>query len=104
MERNRIPYHALIGAGVVAAGITGIAAWFAGLPFLTSAFGYVTLPGLEKFELASAMGFDLGVFLCVLGAVMLALDSLSRLARAAGQRDHAPMDVDPSNPATQGKG
>ena len=50
------------------------------------------------------MGFDLGVFLCVLGAVMLALDSLSRLARAAGQRDHAPMDVDPSNPATQGKG
>lgn len=54
-----------------------------GLPFLTSTHGYVTLPGLEPFELASAMGFDLGVFLCVLGAVMLALDSLARLSRAA---------------------
>ena len=31
------------------------------------------------------MGFDTGVFLCVVGAVMLALNSLSRIARAAGQ-------------------
>lgn len=95
--RQRIPFHALIGAGVLAAGATGIGAWFAGLPFLTSAFGYVTLPGLEKFELASAMGFDLGVFLCVVGAVMLALDSLSRLAQAAGTPvNRHPMDIDPS--------
>ena len=82
-SRQRVTYHALIGAGVIAAGLTGIAAWVWGLPFLTSTYGYVTLPGLEKFELASAMGFDLGVFLCVLGAVMLALDSLARLSRAA---------------------
>ena len=32
------------------------------------------------------MIFDLGVFLCVLGAVLLALASLSRLARRAGDR------------------
>ncbi|SMO88685.1 monovalent cation/H+ antiporter subunit A [Paracoccus laeviglucosivorans] len=96
-QRNRFPYHALIGAGVIAAGVTGIGAWFAGLPFLTSTFGYVKLPGIEKFELASAMGFDLGVFLCVVGAVMLALDSLARIARAAGgQVSPSPMDVDPS--------
>ena len=86
-ERQKINYHALIGAGVIAAGITGIGAWFAGLPFLTSTYGYVKLPGIEKFELASAMGFDLGVFLCVVGAVMLALTALSRIAaRAAGGR------------------
>ncbi|MCV2447669.1 monovalent cation/H+ antiporter subunit A [Paracoccus sp. DMF] len=85
-HRQRIPYHALIGAGVIAAGLTGIGAWAWGLPFLTSTYGYVTLPGLEPFELASAMGFDLGVFLCVLGAVMLALEALSRVARAAGTR------------------
>ena len=35
------------------------------------------------------MGFDTGVFLAVVGAVMLALNSLSRIARAAGQ-DGAP--------------
>ncbi|MTH63101.1 monovalent cation/H+ antiporter subunit A [Paracoccus shanxieyensis] len=103
MERNHVPYHALIGAGVMAAGITGIGAWFNGLPFLTSAFGYVKLPGLEEFELATAMGFDLGVFLCVLGAVMLALNSLSRIARAAGGTvNDQPMDVDPSQTATAG--
>ena len=83
--RQRVPYHGLIGAGVMAAGITGLGAWFAGKPFLTSTYGYVKLPGLEKFELASAMGFDLGVFLCVVGAVMLALNSLSRIAQKARQ-------------------
>ncbi len=99
-ERQKINYHALIGAGVIAAGITGIGAWFAGLPFLTSIYGYVKLPGIEKFELASAMGFDLGVFLCVVGAVMLALNSLSRIARQTGVTVNLdPMDVDPSKEA-----
>ena len=43
------------------------------------------------------MAFDLGVFLCVLGAVMLALNSLSRLARRAGESvNREPMDIDPS--------
>ena len=95
-SRQTLPFHALIGAGVVAAGITGVGAWFNGLPFLTSAYGYVKLPYLEEFELATAMGFDLGVFLCVVGAVMLALNSLSRIARHAGGTVNVdPMDIDP---------
>ncbi len=58
------------------------------------------LPGIEEFELASAMGFDLGVFLCVVGAVMLALNSLSRIARQAGETVNLdPMDIDPSKEA-----
>ena len=85
----------MLGAGVIAAGITGIGAWFAGLPFLTSTYGYVKLPGLEKFELASAMGFDLGVFLCVVGAVMLALNSLSRIARRTAESTNRPGDAAP---------
>ncbi|MFV0386781.1 monovalent cation/H+ antiporter subunit A [Paracoccus sp. (in: a-proteobacteria)] len=102
-HRQRLPYHALIGAGVVAAGVTGIGAWFNGLPFLTSAYGYVKLPFLEEFELATAMGFDLGVFLCVVGAVMLALNSLSRIARRAGERVNTrPMDIDLSDEQTGG--
>ncbi|WCR10022.1 monovalent cation/H+ antiporter subunit A [Paracoccus stylophorae] len=97
-DRQRLPYHALIGAGVVAAGVTGIGAWFNGRPFLTSDYGYIKLPFLEEFELATAMGFDLGVFLCVVGAVMLALNSLSRIARKAGETvNKRPMDIDLSS-------
>ncbi len=86
-ERQKIPYHTLIGLGVASAAITGIGAWFGNMPFLTSAYGYFKLPLIEPMELASAMGFDLGVYLCVVGAVMLALNSLSRIARmSAGVR------------------
>ncbi|KGJ13212.1 monovalent cation/H+ antiporter subunit A [Paracoccus sanguinis] len=98
-ERQNIPYHALIGLGALAAGITGAGAWFAGKPFLTSAFGYFHLVGIEPFELATAMGFDTGVFLCVVGAVMLALNSLSRIARQAGQKVNVhPMDIQLGGP------
>jgi len=76
----------LIGWGVLIASLAGVGAWVMGLPFLTSGFTYVDLPPLEKFELATAAVFDLGVFLCVLGAVLLALSSLSRLARRTGER------------------
>ncbi|MGQ0566927.1 MAG: monovalent cation/H+ antiporter subunit A [Gemmobacter sp.] len=97
VARQRIPYHALIGAGVLVAGLTGVGAWLNGMPFLTSAYGYVTLWPLETFELATAALFDLGVFLTVLGAVMLALDSLSRIAVRSGETlNLAPFDVDPS--------
>ncbi|MAQ83062.1 MAG: monovalent cation/H+ antiporter subunit A [Maritimibacter sp.] len=96
-SRQRIEYHSMIGSGVVIAGLTGMGAWLAGKPFLTSAFGYVHLPPIEEFELATAMLFDLGVFLCVLGAVMLMLYSLSRIARYAGETVNIdPMDYDPS--------
>ncbi|WP_149755277.1 monovalent cation/H+ antiporter subunit A [Roseivivax sediminis] len=96
-QRQRYPYHGIVGAGVLIAGLTGIGAWFTGYEFLTSSFTYIKLPLLDEFEVASAMGFDLGVFLAVLGAVMLSLESFSRLARRAHTTDslHA-MDIDPS--------
>ena len=95
--RLRYPYHGVIGAGVLIAGFTGVGAWFVGKPFLTSDFTYVRIPPFEKFELATAALFDLGVFLAVVGAVMLSLESFSRLARTAHthESDH-PMDNDPS--------
>lgn len=99
-QRQRYPYHGIIGAGVLVAGLTGIGAWFAGQPFLTSAYGYFQIPPMAEFELATAMGFDLGVFLAVVGAVMLSLESFSRLGRRAGTAvsEHA-MDIDPSRDA-----
>ena len=83
--RQKIDYHGLIGAGVLIAAATGIGSWFAGRPFMTSNYGYFEIWPLEKFELATAALFDLGVFLTVLGAVMLALSSLTRIAVRAGQ-------------------
>jgi multicomponent K+:H+ antiporter subunit A len=95
--RLRYPYHGVIGAGVLTAGLTGIGSWFVGKPFLTSDFTYVRIPPFEKFELATAALFDVGVFLSVVGAVMLSLESFSRLARRAHTIDSEhPMDIDPS--------
>ncbi|MGJ8612541.1 MAG: hydrogen gas-evolving membrane-bound hydrogenase subunit E, partial [Octadecabacter sp.] len=99
-DRVRFPYHGVIGAGVLIAGLTGIGSWFFGKPFLTSDFTYVRIPPFEKFELATAALFDLGVFLAVVGAVMLTLESFSRLARRAHVKDtDRPMDIDPSQNA-----
>ncbi|MDQ2092940.1 monovalent cation/H+ antiporter subunit A [Rhodobacteraceae bacterium 10Alg 79] len=97
LRRQQIEYHSMIGSGVVIAGLTGAGAWLGGKPFLTSGFDYFHIPPIEEFELATAMLFDLGVFLAVLGAVMLMLYSLSRIARYAGETVNIePMDYDPS--------
>ncbi|HRP65757.1 MAG TPA: monovalent cation/H+ antiporter subunit A [Thauera sp.] len=102
-KRVRVKYHAMIGAGVLVAAATGIAAMVLDRPFLTSAFTHVHLPLVGEFELASAMAFDTGVFLTVVGAVMLALANLSRMGRWTGQRpvNKMAMDVDPSAPAAK---
>tara|TARA_B110000503_G_scaffold55860_2_gene89652 strand:- start:8965 stop:11823 length:2859 start_codon:yes stop_codon:yes gene_type:complete len=100
--RLRYPYHGVIGTGVLIAGLTGIGSWFFGKPFLTSDFTYVRIPPFEKFELATAALFDLGVFFAVVGAVMLSLESFSRLSRRAHVTDSdQPMDIDPSRDDTQ---
>jgi multicomponent K+:H+ antiporter subunit A len=95
--RQKVDYHALIAAGVLIAAATGIGSWFGGLPFMTTGFDYFHIPPLEEFELATAAIFDLGVFLTVLGAVMLSLASLSRIALRAGETVNVePFDIDPS--------
>jgi len=102
-ERARLPYHSMIGLGVLAAGLTGVGAWFNGMPFLTSAFAYYEFPPIEEFELATAIAFDLGVFLTVVGSVMLALYTLSRMARRTGEPvNQDAMDYDPSREAPVG--
>lgn len=95
-ERQHFPYHGVIGSGVLVAALTGMGSWFSGMPFLTSAFGYVHLPPLEEFELATATLFDLGVFLAVVGAVMLALESLARFAWRPGISSEFAMDINPA--------
>ncbi|MBX3630899.1 MAG: monovalent cation/H+ antiporter subunit A [Nitrosomonas sp.] len=73
--QERIPFnlHAIIGYGLLIATATGLASWFFGYPFLTSAFSHIRWPVIGEFELASAMAFDLGVYLVVVGATLLIL-------------------------------
>ena len=69
-------YEIWIGLGLVIAGITGIAAWLWGRPFLTSAHIYVESGIFGQFHFASAAAFDLGVYATVVGATMLLISVL----------------------------
>jgi multicomponent K+:H+ antiporter subunit A len=95
-QRQRADYHVWIGLGVLIAGLTGVASWVLGWPFLTSTNEYVTVWPLAKVHLASAIAFDVGVFLTVVGTVLLALASLARLGRRSGETvNTTAMDVNP---------
>ena len=66
-----------IGLGMALALIVGIAPWTVGRSFLTSSFEYVDLPLIGQVPLASALLFDLAVFLIVVGATALVLIALA---------------------------
>jgi multicomponent K+:H+ antiporter subunit A len=73
-----------IGAGLGIAGLTGVAAFVWGRPFLTSAHGHPHVPVLGDLPLASAAMFDLGVYLTVVGATMLTISVLGSVTREVG--------------------
>lgn len=77
--RLRLEYSSLIAAGILLATATGVASWLFDRPFLTSWFDYFTIPLLGDIELASAIAFDLGVYLTVVGATLLILANLGKL-------------------------
>ena len=71
-----------IGAGLGIAGLTGVAAFGFGRPFLTSAHGHPSVPLLGELPLASAALFDLGVYITVVGATLLMLSVLGAASKA----------------------
>jgi len=78
-KRLKLDYQYLIASGLLIAVLSGVASWMFDRPFLTSWFDYFELPIIGKFELASAMVFDLGVYLTVIGATLLILSNLGKL-------------------------
>jgi multicomponent K+:H+ antiporter subunit A len=78
-ERLRITPSSMIGGGLALAAGTGVAAMVFGRPFLTSAVAHLHLPLIGEVELASAMAFDVGVFLVVVGTVRMILENLGSL-------------------------
>ncbi|AOE84195.1 monovalent cation/H+ antiporter subunit A [Pseudomonas sp. TCU-HL1] len=79
-QRLSLNYQRVAGAGVLIAALTGLGSWVFGRNFLTTAFGHFELPLVGEFELATAMLFDLGVYLAVVGATLLVLVNLGRVS------------------------
>lgn len=88
--RIKLDYQIMIGSGIGIATLSGLGSWAFGHTFLSSWFDYFYLPVIGKFELASAMIFDLGVFLTVVGATMLILANLGQLTTSERpiQKEH----------------
>lgn len=82
--RRMLPFSEryFIAFGLTLALGTGMGSYLQGLPFLTSAHGYLHLPTTIKqsydFEWASVMAFDLGVVMVVAGVVVGMIDALSK--------------------------
>jgi len=78
-SRFGFDYIRCIGIGLVVAAASGAAAFLFGVPFLTSGHLELELPLVGTLELASAMGFDTGVYLVVFGGAMLILSMLGTI-------------------------
>jgi multicomponent K+:H+ antiporter subunit A len=87
--QQRLPfnYHRMAALGVILATLTGLGSWLFGRPFLTTAFGHFSLPLLGEFELATAMLFDLGVYLTVVGTTLLILANLGKLTQEPATKE-----------------
>ncbi|UQZ32767.1 Na+/H+ antiporter subunit A [Paenibacillus sp. PK3_47] len=65
-----INYRLLTAAGLLLAILTASGSFLFGVPFLSHTFGHFHLPILGDIELATAVLFDLGVYLAVIGVAM----------------------------------
>lgn len=104
MARNlqllRFRAERLIPWGLMIALATGVVPMAFGYGFLKSAYGYLTWPLIGEFEWASAVAFDLGVFLVVIGTTITIIDLL---AEEGGLAHVGPAGEEPSH-ARDGRG
>ncbi|MBD2862330.1 Na+/H+ antiporter subunit A [Paenibacillus oceani] len=73
-----IDFRLVSAIGILVALLTGIGSFLFGAPFLSHTFGYFDLPLLGHTELATAMLFDLGVYLTVVGITMTIILAIGR--------------------------
>ncbi|WP_108459572.1 monovalent cation/H+ antiporter subunit A [Devosia naphthalenivorans] len=82
-----------IGFGLLAAMGTGLGSWVFGYPFLTSHFQYAELPWIGRVPMATALLFDLGVFILVVGATVLILIALAHQSVRSPRAARPPVRV-----------
>lgn len=87
-ERLPANYPRWLALGLAIATATGVGSWFFARPFLTSAHTHLYVPLLGDIEIASALFFDLGVYVVVVAVVLMILAELGRISLrgAAGER------------------
>ena len=76
--RKNIPldFKVVAACGVLISVLTGTAGMIFGKPFLYQTFGFVEFPIFGKTELATAVLFDVGVALAVIGTTMTIIMSI----------------------------
>ena len=84
--RIGLDYRGPIGWGMLIATATGLGSWVVGHPFMTSHTGHPVLPLLGEVPIASAMFFDIGVYLVVFGTCMLAISMLGHVRESREAR------------------
>lgn len=72
----QLDYIKLTAVGLLIAVLTGIGSFAFNVPFLTHTFSYVELPFLGETALATAVLFDLGVYLVVIGVTMTIIQTI----------------------------
>lgn len=81
----RVHENTLLGSGLLLAALAGAAGWWLGGAFLYGAKAELELAVFGPFKLTSAMVFDVGVYLVVVG---LGLSLLRSLGTAADREQH----------------
>jgi multicomponent Na+:H+ antiporter subunit B len=76
--RKNIPldFKVVAAVGVLVSVLTGVGSMIFDAPFLSQAFGYFNIPIFGKTELATAVIFDVGVGLAVIGTSMTIILSI----------------------------
>lgn len=77
MRLLRIRTEMLLPVGLLVALATGVMPMLWGQPFLRSEHGYLTWPLIGQFEWSTAVVFDAGVFLVVVGTTITIIDLLA---------------------------
>jgi multicomponent K+:H+ antiporter subunit A len=95
----------IMGFGLAVACAAGLGSWFAGYPFLTSHVAIFHLPPFGEIHLPSALFFDAGVFLLVIGATALFLIALAHQSLRAQrqQRDSEATAAQRGEPSTDNR-
>jgi len=96
-SRLRIHPQVWIALGMIGAGTAGIAAWFAGKPFLSALAADLHLPLIGDVHLSTVLLFDLGVYMLVIGAVVLMLVALAHQSLRSPRR----VPVEPSRESAE---
>jgi multicomponent K+:H+ antiporter subunit A len=87
-SRFGFDYVRCIGVGLIIAGLSGVASMGFGVPFLTSGHLDLELPVIGTVPLASAIGFDTGVYLVVFGGAMLILSMMGTIRPSRTRVSH----------------